>query len=116
MHNIQYSQPGAMDELAKKLNNSFIAQLNASPVDSEDAPKLCAADLKYSRMLQGKRLKTKGAAMQELTKISVSEVKNYNQERVIQTNMVKLQRAQGGCLGTGSRRRTELTPICCGEW
>ncbi len=64
MQKFPYPQPGAMDELAKKLNNQFITQLNASPVDSEDAPKLCAADLKYSRMLQGKRLKAKGAAIQ----------------------------------------------------
>ena len=63
MQNFQYPQPGAMDELAKKLNHNFIAQLNASPVDAEDAPKLCAADLKYSRMMQGKRLKAKGAAI-----------------------------------------------------
>ena len=30
-------------------------------------------------------------------------------------NMVKLQRAQGECLGTGSRRRTRLTAISHGE-
>ena len=53
-----------MDELAKKMNHNFISQLNASPVDAEDAPKLCAADLKYSRMMQGKRLKAKGATVQ----------------------------------------------------
>ena len=29
--------------------------------------------------------------------------------------MVKLERAHGGCLGTRSRRRTGLTPICFGE-
>ena len=64
MQTVKIPQPGAMDELAKKLNHSLITQLNASPIDSEDAPKLCAADLKYSRMLQGKRLKAKGAAVQ----------------------------------------------------
>ena len=64
MQNIQFPQPGAMDELAKKMNHIFISQLNASPVDAEDAPKLCAADLKYSRMMQGKRLKAKGATVQ----------------------------------------------------
>ena len=64
MQNFQFPQPGAMDELAKKMNDQFISQLNASPVDAEDAPKLFAADLKYSRMLQGKRLKAKGAAVQ----------------------------------------------------
>ena len=63
MPNIQFPQPGAMDELAKKMNHQFIAQLNASPIESEDVPKLFAADLKYSRMLQGKRLKAKGAAV-----------------------------------------------------
>lgn len=52
-----------MDELAKKMNGKFITQLNASPIDSEDAPKLCSADLKYSRMLQGKRLKAKGVTL-----------------------------------------------------
>ena len=55
----QFPQGDAMDELAKKMNGQFITQLNASPIDSEDAPKLCAADLKYSRMLQAKRLKAK---------------------------------------------------------
>lgn len=49
-----------MDELAKKMNEKFITQLNASPIESEDAPRLCAADLKYARMLQRKRLKAKG--------------------------------------------------------
>ena len=52
-----------MDELAKKMNGKFITQLNASPIDSEDAPKLCSAALKYSRMLQGKRLKAKGVTL-----------------------------------------------------
>lgn len=59
----QFPQNDAMDELAKKMNGKFITQLNASPIDSEDAPKLCAADLKYSRMLQGKRLKAKGVTL-----------------------------------------------------
>ncbi|MBQ9902957.1 MAG: hypothetical protein IJM51_11350 [Clostridia bacterium] len=63
MQNMQYPQPGAMDELAKKLNRSLITQLNAAPIDSEDAPKLFAADLKYARMLQGKRLKAKGVTV-----------------------------------------------------
>ncbi len=45
------------------MNGKFITQLNASPIDSEDAPKLCSADLKYSRMLQGKRLKAKGVTL-----------------------------------------------------
>lgn len=59
----QFPQNDAMDELAKKMNGKFITQLNASPIDSEDAPKLCSADLKYSRMLQGKRLKAKGVTL-----------------------------------------------------
>ncbi len=59
----QFPQSGAMDELAKKMNNNLIAQLNELPIDAEDAPKLCAADLKYSRMMQGKRLKAKGVTL-----------------------------------------------------
>lgn len=56
----QIPQPDAMDELAKKMNDQFITQLGASPIESEDAPKLCAADLRYARMLQSKRLRAKG--------------------------------------------------------
>ena len=59
----QFPQPAAMDQLAKKLNNNLITQINESAIDSENAPKLFAADLKYSRMLQGKRLKAKGATI-----------------------------------------------------
>ena len=53
-------QPDAMDQLAKKMNNTFITQLSASSADAGHAPNLCAADLKYSRMLQEKRLASKG--------------------------------------------------------
>ena len=63
MQNYQFPQPGAMDELAKKMNHQFITQLNAAPIDAENVPKLCAADLKYSRMLQGRRLKAKGVTV-----------------------------------------------------
>ena len=63
MQNIPFPQPCAMDELAKKMNNKLITQLNASQTDSENVPKLFAADLKYSRMLQGKRLRAKGATV-----------------------------------------------------
>ena len=64
----QFPQSDAMDQLAKKMNHNFITQLNASPVDSEDVPKLFAADLKYSRMLQGKRLKAKGVTCRVIYK------------------------------------------------
>lgn len=57
-------QPDAMDELAKKMNQTFITQLNASSVDSENTPKLFAADLTYARMLQRKRLQAKGITFQ----------------------------------------------------
>ncbi|MBQ1412556.1 MAG: hypothetical protein IIY93_05120 [Clostridia bacterium] len=60
----QIPQPDAMDELAKKMNETFITQLNASSVDSENAPKLFAADLTYARMLQRKRLQAKGITLQ----------------------------------------------------
>ncbi|MBQ5545277.1 MAG: hypothetical protein IIU00_06325 [Clostridia bacterium] len=60
----QIPQPDAMDELAKKMNETFITQLNASSVDSENAPKLFAADLTYARMLQRKRLQAKGITFQ----------------------------------------------------
>ena len=59
----QFSQGDAIDELAKKMNHQFITQLNAAPIDAENVPKLCAADLKYSRMLQGRRLKAKGVTV-----------------------------------------------------
>lgn len=59
----QFSQGDAMDELAKKMNYTLIRQINEYPIDSENAPKLFAADLKYSRIMQGKRLKAKGATI-----------------------------------------------------
>ncbi len=63
MQNFQYPQPGAMDELSKKLNHTLIDQLNDAPIHSDRTPKLFAADLKYSRLLQGKRLKAKGVTL-----------------------------------------------------
>lgn len=54
---LQFPQPNAYDEYAEKLNAVLISQLNNA---SEDTPKLFAADLKYARMLQEKRLKSKG--------------------------------------------------------
>ena len=55
-----FPQSDAMDELSKKLNRKFIDQLNAS---DGQPPKLSAADLKYARMLQERRLQAKGVTL-----------------------------------------------------
>ena len=45
-----------------------------------------------------------------------SEITERGKELRSEENMVKLQRAQGECLGIRGRRRTREAAKSCGEW
>ena len=49
------------DEDSRKILKKFIEQLNSCSISKGEYPKLASADLKYTAMLQGKRLREKHA-------------------------------------------------------
>ena len=98
--------PGVPDECIREINKVYLS--------TSEEEKLSVAESIANKYIKDNVLQNIFPDKKYEDKLN--RVKNYNVlKRTQNGQMVKLIRAQGGCLGIGNRRRTWLTAKSCGE-